>query len=304
MFFQTIYQMMTPGTDLSIHIRKVEDKLSVAVMPRRNSLKEEVQQKMVPLVLSGNPYELDSAFLQAIMQPLQKVQGLLVNAENFEKQAAQAAANGKNGKGSAPAESKEAREKREKMEKLLAKADDAFKNARYQETLTWLRQARALATGGKQGEIDSRMKEVQKKADEGSLFAGMSPEAQPAATRTSQPAVRTTDRSGFRQTTVQPAMFPPQQPHPAAGQHGVNRQPGMTGQPRTNGLQPVTAETVFAGENYAYANGQQSFDSFGFDPEEEDDRELLREDPYAEYLDFPEEYRMRDQAQQAERMYC
>ena len=46
MFFQTIYQMMTPGTDLSIHIRKVEDKLSVAVMPRRNSLKEEVQQKM------------------------------------------------------------------------------------------------------------------------------------------------------------------------------------------------------------------------------------------------------------------
>lgn len=129
MFFQTIYQMMTPGTDLSIHIRKVEDKLSVAVMPRRNSLKEEVQQKMVPLVLSGNPYELDSAFLQAIMQPLQKVQGLLVNAENFEKQAAQAAASGKNGKGSAPAESKEAREKREKMEKLLAKADDAFKNA-------------------------------------------------------------------------------------------------------------------------------------------------------------------------------
>lgn len=325
MFFQTIYQMMTPGTDLSIHIRKVEDKLSVAVMPRRNSLKEDFQQKMVPLVLSGNPYELDSAFLQAIMQPLQKVQGLLVNAENFEKQAAQAAASGKNGKGSASAESKEAREKREKMEKLLAKADDAFKNARYQETLTWLRQAQALAPGEKQGEIDSRMKEVQKKADEGSLFAGMSPEAQPTATLTSQPengiqpapqqavsstaynqpepsqpAVRTTDRSGFRQPTVQPAIFPPQQPHPAAEQHGVNRQPGMTSQPRANGLQPVTAETVFAGENYPYANGQQSFDSFGFDPEEEDDRELLREDPYAEYLDFPEEYRMRDQAQQAE----
>lgn len=236
---------MTPGTDLSIHIRKVEDKLSVAVMPRRNSLKEEVQQKMVPLVLSGNPHELDSAFLQAIMQPLQKVQGLLVNAENFEKQAAQAAASGKTARA---VRLRKARKpvKAGKMEKLLAKADDAFKNARYQETLTWLRQARALAPGEKQGEIDSRMKEVQKKADEGSLFAGMSPEAQPAATRTSQPengtqpaapqpvpqsapqqavsstvynqpepsqpAVRTTDRSGFRQPTVQPAMFPPQQP--------------------------------------------------------------------------------------------
>ncbi len=299
MFFQTIYQMMTPGTDLSIHIRKVEDKLSVAVMPRRNSLKEEVQQKMVPLVLSGNPYELDSAFLQAIMQPLQKVQGLLVNAENFEKQAAQAAASGKNGKGSAPAESKEAREKREKMEKLLTKADDAFKNARYQETLTWLRQARALAPGEKQGEIDSRMKEVQKKADEGSLFAGMSPEAQPTATRTSQP------ENGIQPAAPQSVpQSAPQQAHPAAGQHGVNRQPGMTGQPRTNGLQPVTPETGFVGKDYPYANGQQSFDSFGFDPEEEDDRELVREDPYAEYLDFPEEYRMRDQAQQAEMVYC
>lgn len=290
---------MTPGTDLSIHIRKVEDKLSVAVMPRRNSLKEEVQQKMVPLVLSGNPYELDSAFLQAIMQPLQKVQGLLVNAENFEKQAAQAAASGKNGKGSAPAESKEAREKREKMEKLLTKADDAFKNARYQETLTWLRQARALAPGEKQGEIDSRMKEVQKKADEGSLFAGMSPEAQPTATRTSQP------ENGIQPAAPQSVpQSAPQQAHPAAGQHGVNRQPGMTGQPRTNGLQPVTPETGFVGKDYPYANGQQSFDSFGFDPEEEDDRELVREDPYAEYLDFPEEYRMRDQAQQAEMVYC
>lgn len=120
----------------------------------------------------------------------------------------------------------------------------------------------------------------------------------------SQPTVRTTDRSGFRQPTLQPAMFPPQQPHPAAGQHGVSRQPGMTSQPRANGLQPVTPETGFAGENYPYANGQQSFDSFGFDPEEEDDREQLREDPYAEYLDFPEEYRMRDQAQQAEMVYC
>lgn len=290
---------MTPGTDLSIHIRKVEDKLSVAVMPRRNSLKEEVQQKMVPLVLSGNPYELDSAFLQAIMQPLQKVQGLLVNAENFEKQAAQAAASGKNGKGSAPAESKEAREKREKMEKLLTKADDAFKNARYQETLTWLRQVRALAPGEKQGEIDSRMKEVQKKADEGSLFAGMSPEAQPTATRTSQP------ENGIQPAAPQSVpQSAPQQAHPAAGQHGVNRQPGMTGQPRTNGLQPVTPETGFVGKDYPYANGQQSFDSFGFDPEEEDDRELVREDPYAEYLDFPEEYRMRDQAQQAEMVYC
>ena len=35
----------------------------------------------------------------------------------------------------------------------------------------------------------------------------------------------------------------------------------------------------------------------------ENDRELLREDPYAEYPDFPAEYRMKDEAQ-VEMIYC
>lgn len=36
---------------------------------------------------------------------------------------------------------------------------------------------------------------------------------------------------------------------------------------------------------------------YSFDKDDECDKELLREDPYAEYLDFPEEYRMKDEAQ-------
>ena len=35
----------------------------------------------------------------------------------------------------------------------------------------------------------------------------------------------------------------------------------------------------------------------------ENDRELLKEDPYAEYPDFPAEYRMKDEAQ-VEMVYC
>ena len=92
MFFQSIYQMITAGTDLNINIRKVDNSLSVAVMPRRNSLKEDTRQNMVPLVVNGTPAELDMGFLQTILQPIQKVQGLLANAENFEKQAEKATA--------------------------------------------------------------------------------------------------------------------------------------------------------------------------------------------------------------------
>ena len=82
MFFQSIYQMIAAGTDLNINIRKVNNSLSVAVMPRWNSLKEDTRQNMVPLVVNGTPAELDMGFLQTILQPIQKVQGLLVNAEN------------------------------------------------------------------------------------------------------------------------------------------------------------------------------------------------------------------------------
>lgn len=103
--------MITAGTDLNINIRKVDNSLSVAVMPRRNSLKEDTRQNMVPLVVNGTPAELDMGFLQTIVQPIQKVQGLIANAENFEKQAEKATAQAKSSKApTVPAESKEARE--------------------------------------------------------------------------------------------------------------------------------------------------------------------------------------------------
>lgn len=73
MFFQSIYQMITAGTDLNINIRKVDNSLSVAVIPRRNSLKEDTRQNMVPLVVNGTPAELDMGFLQTILQPIQHI---------------------------------------------------------------------------------------------------------------------------------------------------------------------------------------------------------------------------------------
>ena len=89
MFFQSIYQMMSAGTDLNINIRRTDGKLSVAVMPRRTTLKDETGQAIVPLILNGTPMELDGQFLQIITTPLQKAQGILTNLETFEQQAPQ-----------------------------------------------------------------------------------------------------------------------------------------------------------------------------------------------------------------------
>ena len=41
----------------------------------------------------------------------------------------------------------------------------------------------------------------------------------------------------------------------------------------------------------------QTIEPISFDKDDESDREFLREDPYAEYPDFPLECRMKDEAQ-------
>ena len=152
MFFQAINQMITAGTDLSINIRRVNNNLTVAVVPRRSGVKD--GERIVPLILNGTPEELDAGFLQAVGTPVQKAQGILTNLEAFEKQAEQAASQSKAARSAAEKESKEVREKREKMEKLLKKAEDAMTGKRYSEALTWLKQARILALPDKQKEID------------------------------------------------------------------------------------------------------------------------------------------------------
>lgn len=225
MFFETIYRMLAEGTELGIHIRRVENRLCVAVMPQREKLKEGAGQSIVPLVVNGTPEELDTEFLAQIARPMEKVQGILMNLEAFEKQAEKAAAENKAAQPAAKKETKEERERREKLEKLLKKADESATARQYSNALIWLRQAERLAPAERQEEIKRKMEEVQRKNDEGSLFASM-PEPQPVV-------------------------------------------------PTLSTVQPVG----------------------DFDKDDEDDRELLKEDPYAEYIDFPEENWMKDEAQ-------
>ena len=331
MFFQAINQMITAGTDLSINIRRVNDNLTVAVVPRRSGVK--AGERIVPLILNGTPEELDAGFLQAVGAPVQKAQGILTNLESFEKQAEQAVSQSKTSKPTVEKESKEAREKREKMEKLLKKAEDATAGKHYSEALTWLRQAKVLAQPDKQADIDKKMAEVQKKASEGSLF-GMEqppmPKPQPAPQQTaSQPVAAPAPqyRSGeqipmFLSEQPDPVPQPvsqPQTPQPAAHPGQPQTQPVQYMQPipqqavpQPQGIQfhqPVQMpQPQIDGKQWMqpapsqYAPVQEAV-MYNFDKDCEDDREMLREDPYAEYPDFPKECRMTDMAQM-DMVYC
>lgn len=389
MFFQSIHQMIAAGTDLSINIKRVDNKLTVAVLPKRANLKDEAQQLMVPLILSGHPEELDAGFLQAIITPVQKAQGILTNLEIFEKQAQQAASQSKAAKATEEKESKEVKEKREKMEKLLKKAEEATAANRHSEAMMWLKQAKVLATPDRQKDIDAQMAAIQKKVSEGSLFAEeaapqtmempqvqevqvpypqqpyqsqqpannvpmqprpgeqmqmfeecptgrimqqsqpefqLTPQSVPQPPQTQHPQAQTQWQQPA--TVPQPAYIPerqPQAPNPQ-WQQPTNYEPArqypgqpqmyinqLTGQAPQNGAQmngqgwqqpvpqqpQVTTMQMASGNNTGreYHSQPQSSDPLSFDKDDESDREFLREDPYAEYPDFPLECRMKDEAQ-------
>lgn len=359
--------MIATGTDLSINIKRVDNKLTVAVMPKRANLKDEAQQLMVPLILSGQPEELDTGFLQAILNPVRKAQGILTNLEVFEKQAQQVASQSKAAKATEEKESKEVREKREKMEKLLKKAEEATAANRHSEAMTWLKQAKVLAMPDKQKEIDAQMANVQKKVSGGSLFAEettpqpmAAPQMQqvqapypqqpyqpqqpanntPMQTRPGEqmqtfgerPASRITQQTQqplqaqpqWQQPVYvpemqpqasdpqwqQPASYEPGRQYPGQPQMYINQLAGQSPQnePQMNGRQwqqpipqqPQIVPMQTASGNNAgreYHSQPQSIEPNCFDKDDESDREFLREDPYAEYPDFPLECKMKDEAQ-------
>ena len=360
MFFQSIYQMMSAGTDLNINIRRTDGKLSVAVMPRRTTLKDETGQAIVPLILNGTPMELDGQFLQIITTPLQKAQGILTNLETFEQQARLAATQGKAAGTVNDKKAKEAREKQEKMEKLLKRAEEAFTAGRYPEATTCFRQAKVLADTDRQKQIEARIQEVQKESSQGCLFPETDTQPLPQQPPANGTANGNRPDGQMRMFTSQPPQQPVQQAIPQPVQQPVPRPqivqpqpvpqyyPG-TPQPQpmnegycrnpTNGSPQQTAEqpqTYFRqpGGQYPQAQPwqqpqpvplqpqatviqttrentgreyqsppQPAAEALTFDKDDESDRDLLREEPYAEYIDFPQECRMKDETQ-AELICC
>lgn len=215
MFFTAIHQMMTENVDLTIVIRKANGQLTVATLPKSNGLKDEAQNRIVPLTVTGTPQELDAGFLQTVTRPIQKASGLIANMVQFEAQADKAAANSKAAKEAKSKESKEEREKREKYEKLMKKAEEMTTAKNYREALNLLGQAKSHANEAQLKGIEEKIQAVDKEMNKGSLFDLMEQQPQPEQ----QPLV---------QNRTQPQPQQVMQPQPAyapARQAPASRQP-------------------------------------------------------------------------------
>ena len=190
MFFTQFNQLMAGSVDITLVIRKSATGMTVSVLPKSNGLKDEAQNHIVPLTLSGTPEELDGGFFQTIARPVQKVSGLLTNMAEFEKQADKTAKDSKAAKEAKAKETKEEKEKREKYEKLMKKADELVTAKNHKEAVTVLGQAKAYATPQQTKEIEEKIKAQTAELDKGSLFGMEAFDQQPAPQPAPQPHSR------------------------------------------------------------------------------------------------------------------
>ena len=123
---------------------------------------------------------------------------------------------------------------------------------------------------------------------------------QPASQPVEQPAPAP---QPVAQPQVQPVQYRQPAPQPVPQQAAPQPQDIQFHQP-VQVPQPQLADNRWIQQPAPsqYATVQEAA-MYNFDKDYEDDRELLREDPYAEYPDFPKECRMTDMAQM-DMVYC
>ena len=303
MFFTTIHQMMTDGVDLTLVIRKANGQLTVSTLPKSNGLKDEAQNYIVPLTVSGLPQELDAGFLQAIAQPIQKATGLIANMAQFEAQAEKAASESKAAKEVKAKETKEEKEKREKYEKHFKKAEELIAAKKHSEAVTALGQARLYAKPQDMKKIDEMVAEQKKAMNAGSLFDLME-ESAPQ----SQAQVQSQQSQVQQQPQQTPPLYPPQPQmqspvtvQPQSGQQNPqqqtmwpSQQPPQRQVPRQAppqpqyGAQPQMPPQPVYGEQYSAHWQEQACQQEDMYPNYGQNAPTYRPEDYEEYLDFPQ----------------
>lgn len=284
--------MMTESVDLTIVIRKTNGQLTVSTLPKSNGLKDEAQNHIVPLTVTGTPQELDTGFLQAVTRPIQKACGLISNMAQFEAQADKAAASSKAAKEAKSKETKEEREKREKYEKLMKKAEELTAARNHREAVSVLTQAKAHANAAQLKEIEEKIKAADTEMNRGSLFDLMEQEAQPEPSVQqqqlhSQQPVPQRPQQAYTQHPQQPGIWPPQQ-QPPQPQARPQIQPHAQYVQLTGGQQPSQPQYPpqpeiqdWQEERFMQEDEQQPYLS-------DQEHPAYSEKDYEEYIDFPQ----------------
>lgn len=136
-FFSQIQQLDFTG-NLQLTITKgAESNLIVTVLLLNEQCGDSAKNLIPPLTFNATSQEFDEGFIQQITTPVQKVSGLMVDMEKFQKQLDEAKAQSAIEKTKAEKEKKEQEAKDKKFKDSMAKVDELEKEGKFREA--WIK---------------------------------------------------------------------------------------------------------------------------------------------------------------------
>ena len=170
-FFSQIQQLDFTG-NLQLTITKgAESNLIVTVLLLNEQCGDSAKNLIPPLTFNATSQEFDEGFIQQITTPVQKVSGLMVDMEKFQKQLDEAKAQSAIEKTKAEKEKKEQEAKDKKFKDGMAKADELEKEGKFREA--WIKVPDMTEFPEKADEIRKRKTSLSDKFGTPSLFGAM-----------------------------------------------------------------------------------------------------------------------------------
>ena len=175
-FFNQIQQLDFTGV-LQLNISKgAESNLIVSVLLNNEQCGDNAKNLIPPLTFNATPQEFDEGFFEQITTPIQKVSGLMVDMEKFQKQLDEAKAQSAIEKEKTEKAKKDKETKDKKFKDAMAKADELEKEGKFREA--WIKVPDITEFPEKADEIRKRKTALSDKFATPSLFGAMD-EAKP-----------------------------------------------------------------------------------------------------------------------------
>ena len=175
-FFNQIQQLDFTGV-LQLNISKgIESNLIVTVLLNNEQCGDSAKNLIPPLTFNATPQEFDEGFFEQITTPIQKVSGLMVDMEKFQKQLDEAKAQSAIEKEKTEKAKKDKETKDKKFKDAIAKADELEKEGKFREA--WIKVPDITEFPEKADEIRKRKTLLSDKFATPSLFGAMD-EAKP-----------------------------------------------------------------------------------------------------------------------------
>ena len=170
-FFNQIQQLDFTGV-LQLNISKgIESNLIVTVLLNNEQCGDSAKNLIPPLTFNATSQEFDEGFFEQITTPIQKVSGLMVDMEKFQKQLDEAKAQSAIEKAKTEKEKKEKEVKDKKFKDAMAKADELEKEGKFREA--WIKVPDITEFPEKADELRKRKTALSDKFATPSLFGAI-----------------------------------------------------------------------------------------------------------------------------------